>query len=448
MSRETITKNAAAPMDFVRGDATGLSIPAHSEALRTGGEAFLTEAFQAFGALSPDNRITRITQFEKCSGGSTGQKLFLSVAYERPAPDLHTDLFVKFSRDFNNPVRDNRGKYEMESEVRFAAISRLPGFPISVPAAYFADYHHESNTGLLITQRVAFGTGGIEPHHQKCRDHELAEPVAYYRVIIKALARIAAAHKSGRLSPDIAARFPYDPVAAAAADPITHDEQRLHTLVAQYADFAARVPQLLPANITTPAFIAKLDREVVRFRQHEATVKRFLQSNPDLIALCHWNANIDNAWYWHDAAGALQCGLMDWGRVGQLNVAFALWGSLSGASFEMWNQHHEELIALFAGEFHAHGGPHLDVAELKLHLHLYIAIMGVSYFMESPYWILKRLPEVVGASGMLDPIFLKSESARNQLSMMTACLNLWQTHDFGASLDRVLARMPGGINPG
>lgn len=425
-------------MDFVRGDATGIPIPAHSEALRTGGETFLTEAFRAFGSLSSGNRIARITRFEVCAGGSTGQKLFLSVEFEQPEPGLHPDLFVKFSRDFSDAIRDDRGKHEMETEVRFAALSRLPGFPITVPVAYFADYHHESRSGILITQRIAFGTGGIEPHRQKCLDHELAEPLAYYRVILKSLARIAAAHKSGRLSSDIATRFPFDPAAAAASNPIPFDKWQLRQLVARYADFAAKCPQLLPANIASPSFIAKLDREVVRFLEYEATIKRFLQGNPDFIALIHWNAHIDNAWFWRDASGALDCGLMDWGHVDQMNVAFALWGSLSAAPLEIWDRHLEELLILFVGELHERGGPRLDVAELQLHLQLYVAMMGVSYFIESPSRILFRLPEAAVASGPLDPVFRKSETARNQLHIMTAALNLWQTHDFGASLDRVL----------
>src|SRR5579859_173938 len=135
MTREVMDR-----MDFVRGDATGLMIPAHGDALRTGGEVLLTEALRAFGALSSRNRVARITRFERCPGGSTGQKFFLSVDYERLEPGLHADLFVKFSRDFEDPIRDERGKYEMDSEVRLAAISRLPTFPIRVPSAYFADY--------------------------------------------------------------------------------------------------------------------------------------------------------------------------------------------------------------------------------------------------------------------------------------------------------------------
>ena len=329
----------SAPMDFVRGDDTGLLLPAHGDALRAGGEALLTETFRVFGALSSGNRVTRIVHWERCPGGSTGQKFFMSLEYERPEPGLHADLFVKFSRDFSDPIRDSRGKYEMESEVRFAAISRLPSFPINVPTAYFADYHHESRTGLLITQRIAFGADGIEPHRDKCLDHELAQPLNYYQTIIKALARIAAAHKSGRLSPDIATRFPYDPVAAAADNPIPYDERQMRDLVAQYADFAAQCPQLLPAHIVTSRFVARLEHEVCRYLEHEATIKRFLQSNSDLIALCHWNAQIDNAWFWRDASGVLQCGLMDWGHVNQMNVAFSLWGCLSGAIQEIWDGH-------------------------------------------------------------------------------------------------------------
>jgi hypothetical protein len=428
-------------MDFVRGDATGLLIPAHGEALRAGGEACLNEAFHAFGSLPAGIRVSRITRLETCPGGSTGQKLFLTLEYEQADPTLHTDLFVKFSRDFSDKIRDDRGKHEMETEVRFAALSRLPGFPITVPIAYFADYHHESRTGLIISQRIAFGTGGIEPHHQKCLDHELAEPLDYYRVILKSLARIAAAHKSGRLSRDIDRQFAFDPEAAAARDPILFDESRLHLFVSRYADFALKCPQLLPANIAAAPFVAKLDREAALFLKHEKTVKRFLQSNPQFIALIHWNANIDNAWFRRDVSGALECGLMDWGHVNQMNVAFALWGCLCGAPLEIWDRHLDQLLRLFIAEFHGHGGPRLEMEELELHLQLYVAMMGVSYLIQSPSRILARLPEAATASGTRDPVFRKNETARNQLHIMTAMLNYWQTRDFGASLERLLKRV-------
>jgi hypothetical protein len=64
---------------------------------------------------------------------------------------------------------------------------------------------------------------------------------------------------------------------------------------------------------------------------HEPAIWQYLAGNSDYIALCHWNANVDNAWFYTDAAGELQCGLMDWGCVGRMNVAMAVWGALSAA---------------------------------------------------------------------------------------------------------------------
>src|SRR3546814_15680119 len=95
---------------------------------------------------------------------------------------------------------------------------------------------------------------------------------------------------------------------------ILWDQAKLPKLVAQYRDLVARAPQLFPAHIATPEFITRFEQEAQRFLQHETTIKRFLHADPKFIALCNWNAHIANAWFWRDAAGPLQCGLMAWGR--------------------------------------------------------------------------------------------------------------------------------------
>ena len=112
-------------IDSFRGDHTGLTVPAHVDALHTAGASFLTEAFRAFGAIAPDNAVTQIVSLEHCPGGCTGAKLFMTVEYARPDPDLHTELFVKFSRDFADAFRDRR-RQELEAEVRLATLSRRP----------------------------------------------------------------------------------------------------------------------------------------------------------------------------------------------------------------------------------------------------------------------------------------------------------------------------------
>ena len=64
----------------------------------------------------------------------------------------------------------------MEPEVRFASLSRAPGFPIAVPAVQFGDYHRRTGTGILITERIQFGRNGIERQYHKCLDYEMPDP--------------------------------------------------------------------------------------------------------------------------------------------------------------------------------------------------------------------------------------------------------------------------------
>jgi len=430
--------------EWVTGDQLGLPIPTDSNDLRDGGPDFMTRAFRATGALAPDNRVTRIVQFAECPGGSTGRKLLLSVAYEKSAPALHTDLFVKFSRDLTDPIRD-RSKNQLEAEVRLALLSRTPGFPIAVPACYFADYHHDSGTGVLITQRIAFGTNGIERAHEKCRDDELPRALDHYKVLLTAVARLAGTQKAGRLAQNISQQFPFDAAHAIATDRIRYTAQQLLNRVNRYAEFAAKYPQLLPPHIATPQFIAKLADEIPRFLEHELAVKAYLHGHPDFVALCHWNANVDNAWFWQNAQGALECGLMDWGRVGQMNVALALFGSLSAANIELWNEHLDELLRLFVTELHDAGGPALDPAELKFQLMLFVAMMGLAWLLDAPALVLKQFPDLSPFANRFDPRFQANETARVQLHMLTTVLNLWQTQDFGAVLDRLIKTSAGKV---
>jgi hypothetical protein len=155
--------------------------------------------------------------------------------------------------------------------------------------------------------------------------------------------------------------------------------------------------------------------------------------------LCHWNANVDNAWFWRNAQGELECGLLDWGSVGQMHIAMTLWGCLSGAETEMWNAHLDDLLTLFITEFQASGGPALNLPELKMHLVLYVAMMGLAYLMDAPPRILAEVPNLTDCQSRLDPRLAQSETARTQLLMMTNFLNLWQSRDLGAMLNRLTA---------
>ena len=218
---------------WVTGDHFGLPIPADPAALHSGGAAFLTEAFRISGALDAGNTVKRISQFDEFPGGSTGRKVLLTVEYHKPG--THTNLFVKFSRDFDDPIRD-RGKTQMESEVLFASLSREPGFPITVPATQFADYHRDTGTGLLISERIQHGANGIERQYHKCLDYEMPEPLDHYRALVSALGRLVGGHRSGRIP--AGDQFPVDMQTAQVGERAPISPEKLDRRLGQLAAFA------------------------------------------------------------------------------------------------------------------------------------------------------------------------------------------------------------------
>jgi hypothetical protein len=421
---------------MVTGDQFGIAIPIDPAALREAGAGFLTEAFRASGVLADANSVTRVTDFRVISGGSTGRKAMMSAEYAQADPGLHTDLFVKFSRDLDNPVRD-RGKTQMEPEVRFAALSRAPGFPIAVPGVQFGDYHRETGTGILITERIHFNDNGIERQYHKCLDYEMPEPVEHYRALLAAIARLAGTHRSGRLPADLTAHFPLDVEAATVGERTPLSLEKLNRRLDQVCEFLAAHPGLVPANLASAEFQSRLRREVPRVAEHESVVTHALGTDTDYVALCHWNGNVDNAWFWRDAAG-LHCGLMDWGCVGQMNMGMAIWGAMSGAETDLWNDHFADLAELFATEVRRSGGPDLDPQRLRRHTLLYAAAMGVAWLLDVPALIRSRFGDDAPKSRK-DSRIRDDESVRAPLQMLSNFLNLWERHDIGGLLDAALA---------
>lgn len=423
---------------WVRGDVLGLELPAHPAALREGGSEFLTRAFQAFGVLAPDNRVVRITECEDCAGGSTGRKLRLSVQYAHPQPGLHESLFVKFSRDFDDALRD-RCRTQMAQECAFARLSRDPAFPIAVPACLYADYHAESATGLLITLRIAFGHDGIEPQHGKCLDDDLPQPEAHYAAIVTALARLAGADKAGRLTAVPVGVPGSEGETLAVGHRVSYTAEQLRKRVERYGEFCAKYPVLIPAHLRTPAFLDDLMTNAVRVPALESKIHQELAGTGEHIALSHWNANIDNAWFWTGPNGMLHCGLLDWGCAGRMNIAMAIWGALSGAETALWDRHFDELLARFVDEFHRSGGPRLCIEILKRQVLLYAGLMGLNWLLDVPATLLKTIPDLAQVQNRNDARIRDHEAARTQLHMLIVFLNLWQTRGFGRALDSLVA---------
>lgn len=410
---------------WVVGDQSGLSFPADPATFRDAGVPFLTKVFQT--------PVSEMTRCEEVTGGSTGRKMLLDVEYPEPQRGLQTKLFVKFSRDFDDPLRD-RGRTQMESEVKFATLSLAPGFPIVVPRTLFADYHRATGTGILISERITFGTNGIEPQYHKCLDYEMPRPADHYRTLLTSIARLAGAQRSGLLPSHLTEQFPVDLRAAAVGEPPPLTPDRLHRRVTRLAEFADAYPGLLPDNMRSRGFLDSLVVEAPQVLQNEAAIWRCLAAATDYIALSHWNANVDNAWFWTGDDGVLRCGLMDWGCASQLNVAMAIWGAMSAAEIDLWDDHFDEFVEIFCNEVVVSGGPTLNPAALKRQVTLYALLMGVTWLMDVPALVRSRIPDGGAAVRRTDPAIKGDESVRAPLQMLSNVLNLWASSDIGAAL--------------
>lgn len=347
-------------LQVAAGDRYGLAFPFTFDLLREFGPDFLTAAFRAAGTISDDNQVTAIVELQPLGIMGASENAFLTLAYAKSEPGLQTKLFVKF------PPAGLEHKYALapmsHGEVEIMRLSREKQLPVPVAKYYFGDYCSHTSNYILITERIRFGVAPIEPAYRKGRDHLVPEVEDHYRVLVKALAKLVAAHKTGRLGYELERSFPF---ARAARDfePIPAAEVKVDRLI----DFIGRVaPHLFIATATEPAFLRQWRDDVLFGLAHNDAVVAYLHANVDYTGLCHSNLNVDNAWYWRDASGALQVGLLDWGGMGQMSIAQALSSMLMMPDPERYSGLVRMVIATFVSEYAQQGGVALDPDELLL----------------------------------------------------------------------------------
>jgi hypothetical protein len=196
-------------------------------------------------------------------------------------------------------------------------------------------------------------------------------------------------------------------------------------------DFIERYPKLFPEDLRAPRLREQFMRDISDVIAAEGRIRAVLYGNPDFIAFAHWNANIDNCWFWRDAEGVLQAGFMDWANAGTLSVAQSVSGAISSALPSVWNEHLDELLTVYIDEYAAHGGPRLRLEEMRLHILLIVAVSGLSYSMGAPIAIEREIKAIETIESYRDQRFREHENARIQLHMMTKMLDVWQKRRLG-----------------
>lgn len=374
------------------GDHYGLEFPIDLAGLREAGPEFLTCAFHTSGVMSSDNRVTGIVALDKLDIRGASENGLLELSYARDEPGLQTKLFVKF------PPADAHHKYGLlrlsNGEVQMARLSRERPLPVCLTPYYFGDYSTHTGNFILITERVAFGTGSIEPAYRKGYDHDVPQIEEHYEALTRDLARLVGAHKRGDLGYDLEQIFPFA-TAARDFEPIADPEPRLDRLI----DFIGRVaPQLFASEVTRPEFLRKWREDVLFGLAHKDEILAYLLSDADYTGLCHINLNLDNAWFWRDDAGELKAGLLDWGGAGQASLAQALSGMLMMPEPEKHIAMVNRVIDVFIEESAKERCPPINREELHFQYKASVYSTAIFMFITILAEALEHFPEEYFAS--------------------------------------------------
>lgn len=360
-------------LEVAVGEHYGLEFPFTTEMIEASGATFLTDAFRAAGTLGADNRVVSVDSVEPYEGGQASDKAFLRVTYQRDEPGLSRSLFVKV------PAGDaERKRYLADTvpfEIEFARLSAEHRLAFDVPRYYYGDYSARTSNFILVTDRVSYGEDGIAPPCFKGYDHLLPDAHERYVVLTRALAALAADHKRGALGTGLETIFPF-PRNAPRAPPVPDLDAKLEGL----ARFVGRTaPQLFPEWATKPDFLDTFRADVRLGLAEGDALARWLHADVDYVGLCHPNLNLDNAWFWHDEAGQLRAGLLDWGMTRQMAYAQALSGMLMFPEPEGYGALVADVIRAFVDEFERRGGQRLDPRRLReqLQVSLFMSTIGM-----------------------------------------------------------------------
>mmetsp|Transcript_65165 Transcript_65165/g.143932 ORF Transcript_65165/g.143932 Transcript_65165/m.143932 type:complete len:1175 (+) Transcript_65165:132-3656(+) len=367
----------------------GLPFPFTEEGLEQFGPEWLTTAFHTAGTMERDNKVTKIifpNRKVDLKAGNNAGKFFFKVEYAKKTADLHEKLFAKIPFPCSGVVKSDRigaSVYKQPMEFMELNTYRLleAAMPMIIPRYYYSDMSPETSNYILITHQIEFAEldgpaeelkpGEIEGPYEKCKDYMLrSDEKEYYLLLMTKLARLSAAHKTGKLGSEefISASFisppshldmgswGMNPFGTSSEDPVAL-QRKLDAAVRFFSDTAK---SLFPPYVTEKAVQDRFVKMMMTLSAYRSEINFWRHSDPKYVSLGHGNLNVDNVWFWRDLDDDLECGVFDWGAFGTGPMAHRIWWCIYAEDFECVQQNLDDYIDLFIQEFKVCGGYDLD----------------------------------------------------------------------------------------
>mmetsp|Transcript_75238 Transcript_75238/g.166438 ORF Transcript_75238/g.166438 Transcript_75238/m.166438 type:complete len:719 (-) Transcript_75238:109-2265(-) len=392
VSYDTVSNNSE---KVAEGVTYGIVFPWSEDQLAEWGPGWLTKAFHIAGTLESSNRVTALTMEPKVkvTAGNNAGKFIFEVEYLHDRPDLHKKLFAKIPFPLSGMTKNDRQSssvnkqpmdlYEINSYRLFES-----AMPMKVPKFYFGDISNVTTNYILILERVPFAEIGnlsksflapglVEGPYEKCKDFQLKSPAKdYYMQILRCHAKLGGATKKGLMgSVDFHVGNVMTPMAnindptSWGMNPMACTGMPPKTLISQLRVgikfFSETAKVIFPEYMTQQSFITKFVNTVMTLSAYSAEINYWKHSNVDYLTLGHQNLNMDNAYFWRDDKGKLDCGIFDFGGFGYGPLHHRIWWGFNCGEFEDIKENLVEYIGAFISMYQAYGGPELEYNVLK-----------------------------------------------------------------------------------
>jgi len=327
----------------------------------------------------------------KVTAGNNAGKFLFEVRYAKQTADLHTKLFAKIPFPLQGATASDRQSssvYKQPMDLFEINTYRLleSVLPVQTPKYYYGDISNETSNYILITERVDFSeingkrNGDLAPFqiegpYEKCKDWMLRGPDKdYYMLLVKMHAKIAGAHKVGKLGADssltgslrIASTsgndYGLNPSGPTGDDP----KMVMNKLNSAVKFFSETAKVVFPSYVTSDGFQKKFRSTMMKLSAYNAEIEYWKHSDPDYIAFGHQNLNMDNAFFWRDAEGNLDCGIFDFGGFGSASLPHRVWWGLNCAEFDQIKNNLAEYIDGFNTMYSDFGGPKLNKDVMRM----------------------------------------------------------------------------------
>ena len=144
--------------------------------------------------------------------------------------------------------------------------------------------------------------------------------------------------------------------------------------------------------VLEPAFLARFREQILDALVYNPLFGKYAANDARFVGLTHTNLQLDNAYFWRDANGDLDCGLLDWYSCSRAAYAQVWLGCLSGAEGHVLAAHDLDIFASFAAEHEKFGGPKIDPEDLRERFTLFFPSYLIGNFTKIKTHILSEVP--------------------------------------------------------